>query len=671
MLLKGFKRPTEISTKQGNARLLMEDMVKRTEQKLVELKRQKGEHPEKKFHKLGSLLTKEEIAQLQSESSCENPLGTPNCSNIPTVNQFRTVTSECNNLNNPTQGASFTPTRRLIDPVYEDGIGAPLGLAQAMTWLAGNKKEPFRPPKPSARYVSTTVVQPIPVNQNYNHMLVMWGQFVDHDITFTPIFQVMDCSKCEFTDRCDPIIVPPNDPVFGDGTLLNGSCLPFSRSIPVCHNDPPGSFTPRQQINEITSYHDVSTLYGSRSEVTTAVREHSGGRLKAGKNLPDGRPGLPIATPEQIKEMYVQCMGNTTCHLCGDIRCNEQLGLFAIHTLWFREHNRIAEVLQQLNKNWNDERVFQETRKIIGGLAQKITYTDYLPKAFGPTFINKFLRPYKGYSSSVDSSIPSGFSTAAYRYGHSLIRPVFDRYGSDYKPTPQGPLPLKDAFFNPSELGRSGMDNLIRGLVSVHARQSDEYVNEVLTNKLFEQEQAGSGMDLAALNLHRSRDHGLPGYTVWKDFCTKEYGISGDIRDNSTKIKLMNLYSSPQEQNLDNVELWVGGLSEKHLNQSLLGATFACIFGLTFSNLRDGDRFYYENPGVFTADQLTEIRKASLARVICENTGIKTIQTDPLQLSDTKVSCSSSQIPTLDLTKWKETSTAAPPAPSAKIGDEL
>ena len=58
------------------------------------------------------------------------------------------------------------------------------------------------------------------------------------------------------------------------------------------------------------------------------------------------------------------------CFLTGDVRANEQLGLISMHTLWFREHNRLVGGLKELNPHWDGDKLYEEARKIVGAQMQ-------------------------------------------------------------------------------------------------------------------------------------------------------------------------------------------------------------------------------------------------------------------------------------------------------------
>ena len=218
-----------------------------------------------------------------------------------------------------------------------------------------------------------------------------------------------------------------------------------------------------------------------------------------------------------------------------------------------------------------------------------------------------------------------------------------------------------DVFFTPSRFVESGgTDPILRGLVTKPARFVDEFLNSILTNNLFSPNNATPGLDLASLNIQRGRDHGLPPYLTWKRWALELCGIESDFRNELTKIYLLQTYGT-----LETVDLFVGGLAEEPLEGGLVGATFACIFARTFEAVRDGDRFYYENEdestGIFTADQRAEIEKASLSRVICDNSdNIQTIQPNAFLANQDRVSCS--QLPQINLHVWQEP-TEAPDLP--------
>ncbi len=155
------------------------------------------------------------------------------------------------------------------------------------------------------------------------------------------------------------------------------SCMPFFRSMPACFinsGSDMGLVLQRQQMNAITSFIDASVVYGHTPKLESSLRDLSGrdGKLAVNDQYKDskGRPYLPfVATlPSACHE---DPQGDRVeCFSAGDSRVNEGLPLTSLHTLWIREHNRIAEALKHINGHWSSETIYQETRKIIGALHQ-------------------------------------------------------------------------------------------------------------------------------------------------------------------------------------------------------------------------------------------------------------------------------------------------------------
>ncbi|XP_071091009.1 myeloperoxidase-like [Haliotis cracherodii] len=578
--------------------------------------------------------------------------------------RYRKADGSCNNLRSPRWGKSFIPSRRFMPPEYNDGISEPRANGRDGNAL------------PNPRLVSRTLHasdEDLPDSASHTHLVMQWGQFIDHDTTSTPIQRGNDESiiTCciddippgtpqvlidllEDRDVCFSIPIPEGDETFTDRTCLN-----FVRSIQVPNAD--CEFEPVEQLNQVTAFVDGSTVYGSTQEEQDALRLHKYGLLDFQDDQLELLPNSDVQNciPEELPESF--------CFLAGDERVNEQTGLTSMHTIWMRQHNRIARGLSRLNPHWDDEWIFQETRKIVGAMIQKITYEEFLPVLLNKKTIKFFRlepseRGYRTvYNENSDPSIRSAFSSAAYRLGHTLIRGTLSKLTSPYEI--QGEKTLRSLFGNASlivETRGQTIPWLLGGMTRDHARTFDRFLTPDVTNNLF-LDRNGNSFDLASLNIQRGRDHGIPGYNAWRRWCKLPAaenfgtGFNGLVDHPSDAARLLGqLYSHP-----DDIDLFPGAISERPLPGGVVGATIACIIGNQFQLLKEGDRFWYEtamDPVRFSVGQSRSLQSVTIAKVVCVNARLPVIQPDALHVADyinnPLVRCK--DLPDLDLAPWKE-----------------
>ncbi|XP_058872731.1 peroxidasin homolog isoform X1 [Acipenser ruthenus] len=594
-------------------------------------------------------------------SGCTAHRRFPNCSDICFHQKYRTHDGTCNNLQHPMWGSSLTAFERILKPVYENGFSLPRGVSQNSMYNGHHL--------PMPRLVSTAMVgtEAITADDRFTHMLMQWGQFLDHDLDQTVAALSMSrfsdgqpCSSaCSNDPPCFPIMIPENDP-----RVRNARCMFFVRSSPVCGSGMTSvlmnSVYAREQINHLTSYIDASNVYGSSVRESEELRDFSNqhGLLKQGTEVSgSGKHLLPFAIGPPTECMRDENESPIPCFLAGDHRANEQLGLTAMHTLWFREHNRIARELLKLNPHWDGDTVYHETRKIVGAQMQHITYQHWLPKILGDVGM-KIIGEYKGYDPNVNGGILNAFATAAFRFGHTLINPILYRLNETFGEIPQGHIPLHKAFFSPFRIVQEGgIDPLLRGLFGVAGkmRVPSQLLNMELTERLFSMAHSVA-LDLAAMNIQRGRDHGIPPYKDYRVFCNltsvQDFeDLKNEIKNPEIREKLKRLYGTPL-----NIDLWPAMMVEDLIPGTRVGPALMCLFVTQFQRLRNGDRLWYENPGVFTQAQLTQLKQASLARVLCDNgDNIQQVQSDVFLKADYPqgyVSCE--EISRIDLRMWQD-----------------
>lgn len=161
------------------------------------------------------------------------------------------------------------------------------------------------------------------------------------------------------------------------------------------------------------------------------------GKLHYGR--PQGREPLQPPDPPE-GELCRSGAVTSDCLQGGDGRFSEQPGLTALHTVFVRYHNRISSVLAQVNRHWSDEKIYQETRRIVVAIIQHITYREFLPIVLGPEVIDLFELKlerkgyYKHFDDRVNPEVANAFGSAAFRFGHSMVQNSFVRFDINHRP---------------------------------------------------------------------------------------------------------------------------------------------------------------------------------------------------------------------------------------------
>lgn len=500
--------------------------------------------------------------------------------------EVRTYNGSNNNVDNPLWGASFTHLVRMADADYGDGIST----------MAGETR-------PSARVVSNNVVaqedgETIANEFGTSDFLWQWGQFIDHDIGLT-----------DGAEEEEDILVPSGD-VYFDPAGTGQATILFSRAL----YDPETGTSranPREQENEITAWIDGSMVYGSDEERALSLRVSPDSPFLAtsdGNLLPRNSDGLTNANAFGVQD--------DALFLAGEVRVNEQVGLTCMHTLWVREHNRIAATLAEQSPDEDGDTLFEEARRLVIAKIQMITYNEYLPALMGENALSE----YRGYDEDTNPGLYNEFSVAAYRYGHSLVNSTLVRLDASGNTSVEGNLSLREAFFTAPDLltSETDIDPFFRGLASQLSQALDTKVVNDLRNFLFGRPGQG-GFDLLSLNIQRGRDHGVPSYNDMREVMNLDRvtQFSEITVDQELQAALAETYDS-----VDDIDLWVGGLAEDALvdEGSQLGELFRAMHIFQFEALRDGDRFWYQRD--LTDDELEIVEGTTLAKVIRDNTSI-------------------------------------------------
>jgi hypothetical protein len=257
-----------------------------------------------------------------------------------------------------------------------------LGLAMVQELEEGKLDEPLGEEDPDENVAQLDGALRLPAGYTY------FGQFVDHDITFDPVSSL------------------------------------------TRQNDPDGL------VDFRTPRFDLDSLYGRGPADQPYLYKKDGVHLALGTKLaPDQASEDPTAGPD------LQRAANGRA-LIGDPRNDENLIVSQLQVAFIRFHNRVVTNLGNENPTRSKDEVFKLAQREVRWHYQWVVVHDFLRRLVGEDVVEEILNPdpylvpggaevplsapkLRFFGWEKEPFMPVEFSAAAYRFGHSMVRPSY------------------------------------------------------------------------------------------------------------------------------------------------------------------------------------------------------------------------------------------------------
>ena len=421
------------------------------------------------------------------------------------------------------------------------------------------------------------------------------------------------------TDPDRPFAVPRPD---GDSWPADPILLPRTARDPHADESPTAPDLPATFVNTETHWWDASQVYGSTPEFQHAVRKPAlgPGKVAIGADgLIDVDPAL-LASSGGLDGWWV--------------------GLELLHTAFMREHNAICDVLHAAYPSWTDDQVFDKARLVVAALIAKIHTVEWTTAILAHPVLRIGMRAnWFGIAeervhrllgrlggSEVLSGIPGSVTDH-----HSAPYSITEEFVAVYRMHPLVPddLALRSTadaqrvehrefldvagLRSREVLGRLGAADLFYSLGAAHPGAVTLH-NHPRFMQRFRRDD-GMEIDLAAVDILRSRERGVPRYNQFRRLLhLPEARSFEDLTENpATAAELAAVYAS-----IEDVDLTVGLYAEPPPAGFGFSDTAFRIFILMASRRLKSDRFFTRDftPEVYTPEGMRWIDDNDMSTVL-------------------------------------------------------
>ena len=458
---------------------------------------------------------------------------------------------------------------------------------------------------PSPRVVSRELMtreqfQPATI---LNLLAASWIQFQVHD------WFVHKRSKTDFAEI--PLALGDN---WGEPTMR----VPRTEADP----GPQGTKRPTAYANLNSHWWDCSQLYGCDAETARKVRTNIGGKLKI---EPTGL--LPVDP-----QTGISISGFTD---------NWWIGLAMLHTLFTWEHNHVCDLLAAQHPNWTDDQLFNKARLITTALVAKIHTVEWTPAILPHPIIKTAMNTNWSGLLEGDLQDAIGFIDDSEILG-GIVGSKADHHAAPYSLTEEFVAVYRMHPLMPDEIVwkslATGRTLETRKLEEMSGRRTPEIAERITMPDQFYsfgvshpgavtlhnyprtlqnlRRDDGERLDLAAVDIFRDRERGVPRYNQFRELFHKPKVKSFDeLTDNPAwRKQIKEVYNG----DLDKVDLMTGLYAEPLPAGFGFSETAFRVFILMASRRLKSDRFFTDDwrPEVYTEFGLDYVKKNSMLTVL-------------------------------------------------------
>jgi Animal haem peroxidase len=499
---------------------------------------------------------------------------------------------------------------RTVDGAYNDLSSPAMGMAGTRFGrnVPPRHTEPERDPRlmtPNPRRVSTELLARGPDMIPATSLNVIAGAWLQ--------FQTRDWFS-HASDPQRPFTVPrpagdtwPEDPIL----------LPRTGRDPNAGTDPPRTF-----VNTETHWWDASQVYGSTVEFQRAIRK------------PDLGPGKVAIGADGLIDVDPALLGSS-----GGLD-GWWIGLELLHTAFMREHNAVCDVLHAAYPSWSDDQVFDKARLVIAALIAKIHTVEWTTAILAHPVLQIGMRAnwfgiaeervHRLLGRISDSEVISGIPGSAVDH-HSAPYAITEEFVAVYRMHPLVPDEFdlrsiarpdvvdRQEFLDLAGLRsrgvleRHGVVDLLYSLGTAHPGAVTLHNHPRFLQRFRRDD--GMEIDLAALDILRSRERGVPRYNAFRRLLgLPEARSFADLaKDPTVAAELAAVYDS-----IDDVDLTIGLYAEPPPAGFGFSDTAFRIFILMASRRLKSDRFFTTDftPEVYTPEGMRWIGDNDMSTVL-------------------------------------------------------